>query len=86
MSRLFSAQGAVEVSLAIHLANPGWDSTVYASAKRPPFQPGQGKPIILFLSQAGKVSAVVARRRVILTRSYPASHPVYCALTLVARL
>ena len=56
--------------------------TGYASAKTRS-QPGQGKPITLFMSAAERVSAAVARRRMILTRAHPASHPVYCALTLL---
>jgi hypothetical protein len=57
-------------------------SMVCACAKGPRFQKGQGKPIMLFLCSAMRVSAAVARRRVRITRSHPASHPVYCALTL----
>jgi hypothetical protein len=57
----------------------------YASANRPRFQPARGEAITLYLSSGERVSAVVTRRRVRITRSHLASHPVYCTLTLLTR-
>ena len=80
------AQGDIEVSLAVDLANPRLGFDRICKCQETAVSRIKVGPITLYLSLGERVNAVVARRRVGITRAHLASHPVYCALTLLTRV